>query len=147
MLGLKYEAAFDSLPIVEDARKENPDTFHTVVDGSEIVVSTEGTGLLHVAPGSGKEDFDLGKVEKLSIISPIADDASYVDSMGQFSGRNAKKHPELIIDYLKSYKQGRFILKTMHYTHRYPACWRCKAELVWKVTYSCQYLQIIAPKT
>ncbi len=134
LIGLKYEAPFDNLPIVEAARKENPETFHTVVDGSEIVVSAEGTGLLHVAPGAGKEDFDLGKKEKLSIISLISDDASYLDGMNEFSGQNAKKHPEIIIDYLKSLENGKCLLKTMHYTHRYPACWRCKTELVWKVT-------------
>ncbi len=135
LLGLRYDGPFDELEIVKNARNENPDTFHTVVDGSLIVVSTEGTGLLHVAPGAGKEDFDLGKVEKLSIISPIEDDASYTEDMGEFSGQNAKKHPEIIIDYLKSRQNGRFLLKTMPYLHRYPACWRCKTELVWKVTY------------
>ncbi len=134
LLGLKYEAPFDHLPIVKAAKEENPETFHTVVDGSKIVVATEGTGLLHVAPGAGKEDFDLGKKEKLSVISSIADDASYLDGMGEFSGKNAKKHPELIIDYLKNHERGAYLLKTMHYTHRYPACWRCKTELVWKVT-------------
>ncbi|MEK7502590.1 MAG: isoleucine--tRNA ligase [Patescibacteria group bacterium] len=134
LLGLKYSAPFDDLGLVKQAREENPDTFHTVVDGSEIVVSTEGTGLLHVAPGAGKEDFDLSKKEKLSIISLISDDASYRDGMGEFSGRNAKKHPELIIDYLKSLESGKYLLKTMQYSHRYPACWRCKTELVWKVT-------------
>ena len=134
LVGLKYSAPFDDLPLVKKAREENPDTFHTVVDGSEIVVATEGTGLLHVAPGAGKEDFDLGKKEKLPIISLIADDASYLEEMGEFSGQNAKKHPEIIIDYLKNLENGKFLLKTMHYTHRYPACWRCKTELVWKVT-------------
>jgi isoleucyl-tRNA synthetase len=134
LIGLKYEAPFDDLPLVQEARKENPDTFHTVVDGSKIVVSTEGTGLLHVAPGAGKEDFDLGKTEKLSIISPIDDEAIYIDGMGEFSRQNAKKHPELIIDHLKSLKEGQYLLKTMQYTHRYPACWRCKTELVWRVT-------------
>lgn len=135
LIGLKYSAPFDGLPLVEDARKENPQTFHTVVDGTEIVTAIEGTGLLHVAPGAGKEDFDLGKKEKLSVISLIADDASYLSGMNEFSGQNAKKHPEIIIDYLKSNENGRFILKTMQYTHRYPACWRCHTELVWKVTY------------
>ena len=134
LLGLKYSAPFDDLPLVKKAREENPDTFHTVVNGSEIVVSTEGTGLLHVAPGAGKEDFDLGKKEKLSVISLISDDASYLEKMGEFSGKNAKKHPELIIDFLKSLENGKYLLKTMPYTHRYPACWRCKTELVWKVT-------------
>jgi isoleucyl-tRNA synthetase len=135
LVGLKYEAPFDELPIVVVAKNENPDTFHTVVNGSEIVTSIEGTGLLHVAPGAGKEDFDLGKKEKLSVISLISDDASYLEGMGDFSSKNAKKHPELIIDFLKSKNSGQHLLKTMHYTHRYPACWRCKTELVWKVTY------------
>ncbi len=134
LLGLKYQGPFDDLEIVKKANDENEKTFHNVIDGSEVVVSTEGTGLLHVAPGAGKEDFELSKKENLSIISPITDDATYVDGMNDLSGKNAKKHPEIIIDYLKNKKDGKFLLKTMHYTHRYPACWRCKTELVWKIT-------------
>jgi isoleucyl-tRNA synthetase len=134
LVGLKYQAPFDNLPLVKDAQTENPTTFHTVVDGSKIVVATEGTGLLHVAPGAGKEDFDLGKKEKLPVISPIDDEAIYVEGLGEFSHQNAKKHPELIIDYLKKLEGGKYLLKTMQYTHRYPACWRCKTELVWRVT-------------
>ena len=134
LIGLKYKAPFDDLEVVKKARNENIKTFHTVVAAKDLVVATKGTGILHVAPGAGKEDFDLGKKEKLSIISLIADDASYLEDMGEFSGKNAKKHPELIIDYLKNLENGKFLLKTMPYTHRYPACWRCKTELVWKVT-------------
>lgn len=133
LLKLKYEAPFDILSRVKKAREENPDTFHTVVDGSDIVIAGEGTGLLHVAPGAGKEDFDLGKKEKLSVISVIADDASYLSEMDEFSGKNAKKHPEIIIDFLKTKDNGKYFLRTMNYTHRYPACWRCRTELVWKV--------------
>lgn len=134
LLGLSYVAPFDGLPIVEKARSENPEKFHTVVDGTKIVMADEGTGLLHVAPGAGKEDFDLGKEEGLPIISPINDEAFYVEGMNEYSGQNAKKHPEIIIDYLKDRDGGKFLLKSMPYTHRYPACWRCKTELVWKVT-------------
>lgn len=134
LVGARYEAPFDNLPLVLKAREERPKTFHKVVDASKIVVSTEGTGLLHIAPGAGKEDFDISKTEHLSIISPIDDTATYMQGMGEFSGENAKKHPELIIDHLKNLDGGKFLFKTMHYTHRYPACWRCKTELVWKIT-------------
>lgn len=133
LVGLTYTAPFDHLPRVQKAKQENAKKFHTVVDGSDIVVSTEGTGLLHVAPGAGKEDFDLGKKEKLPVISVIDDQANYLDDMEEFSGKNAKKHPEVIIDYLKSKDGGKYLLKSMQFTHRYPACWRCKTELVWKV--------------
>lgn len=134
LLGLSYEAPFDFLPIVKKAREENPTKFHTVVDGTKIVMADEGTGLLHVAPGAGKEDFDLGKEENLPIISPINDEAFYMEGMDTWTGQNAKKHPEIIIDYLREKDNSKFLLKSMHYTHRYPACWRCKTELVWKVT-------------
>ncbi len=132
LVGLTYRAPFDHLPRSREAGESHPDTFHRVVDGSDIVMSEEGTGLLHVAPGAGKEDFDLGKERNLPVISVITDDASYLPGMEEFSGKNAKKHPELIIDYLKG-KGSEFLHKTMQYTHRYPACWRCKAELVWKI--------------
>jgi isoleucyl-tRNA synthetase len=133
LVGLHYTAPFDDLPIVQNAKQNAPKTFHKIVDGSKIVMAGEGTGLLHVAPGAGKEDFELGKAEHLPIISPIDDTATYIDTMGEFSGKNAKKHPELIIDHLKTLEDGRYLLKTMHYTHRYPACWRCKTELVSKM--------------
>lgn len=133
LVGLHYKAPFDYLPRVQKAHDENPDLFHSVVDGSEIVVSNEGTGLLHVATGAGVEDFRLGKTLGLPVIAVIDDRADYLEELGEFSGKNAKKHPELIIDYLKETDGGNYLLKTLHYTHRYPACWRCKTELVWKV--------------
>lgn len=132
LVGLTYEAPFDSLERVKDAKKENPKTFHTVVAAEDLVVATKGTGILHVAPGAGQEDFRLGKVENLPVIDVIDEEAVYLGKMGEFSGKNAKKHPEVIIDYLKN-KAPKFLFKTAPITHRYPACWRCKTELVWRV--------------
>lgn len=133
LLGLKYEAPFDFLPRVKEAREKKPKTFHTVIDASKVVVATEGTGLLHVAPGAGTEDFQLGKQHDLSVISLIDDTASYLDKMGEWSRKNAKKHPEIIIDYLRATNNPGYLHESMQFTHRYPACWRCKTELVWKV--------------
>jgi isoleucyl-tRNA synthetase len=132
LIGIKYDAPFDFTERSLTARNENSETFHTVVDATDIVTATEGTGILHIAPGQGKEDFELGKKYKLPIIELIADDASYFEGLAQFSGKNAKKHPELIIDFLNK-EASDFLLKTEKYKHRYPACWRCKAELVWKI--------------
>lgn len=67
------------------------------------------------------------------MIPVINDDASYMDGFGEFSGKNAKKHPELIIEFLQKHEEGEYFFSTLRYKHRYPACWRCKAELVWKV--------------
>lgn len=131
LLGLGYESPFDNLPRVQEAKEVSPDHFHKVVDASELVNASEGTGLLHIAPGAGTDDFRLLKKQKNPIIIElIQDDASYMTELGEFSTKNAKKHPELIINFLQG--AGR-LHKTLQYTHRYPACWRCKKELVWKV--------------
>lgn len=136
LVGLKYTGPFDMLPAVQEVKNKNPQTFHTVVATDALIMpisTTEGTGLVHTAVSAGTEDFLLGKKLGLPMIPVIEDDASYLPGLGEFTGKNAKKHPELIIDYLKSYQDGSFLFATLPYKHRYPACWRCKAELVWKV--------------
>lgn len=133
LLGLRYEAPFDSMERVVEAKNAHPDTFHMVVDGKDIVTETEGTGILHVAPGQGQEDFNLGKTNKLSVIELIDEDASYYKGLGDFSGMNAKEKPGIIFKYLKEFQNGEFFYKTQSYKHRYPLCWRCKTELVWRV--------------
>jgi len=136
LVGLFYEGPFDHLPGVQKVKKENPKTFHTVIPTDQMIMpisTTEGTGMVHTAVSAGTEDFMLGKKLGLPMIPVIADDASYLSGFAEFSGKNAKKHPELIIDFLKSHKKGEFLFSTLRYKHRYPACWRCKTELVWKV--------------
>ena len=99
LIGWEYEAPFDSLPLVKETLKGY---VHRVIDGEDVVTDVEGTGLLHVAPGAGGEDFKLGIKNKLPVISSIEEDASYFSTMGEFARENAKKHPELIFDYLKN---------------------------------------------
>lgn len=137
LLGWRYTAPFDDLPLVQEAQKKTPATFHTIISGllrgDEIVTTEEGTGLLHVAPGAGEEDFVLGKENDLATINVINEDADYLSGMKSFSGQNAKIHPGIIIEYLKNINNGEFLFTTRQYLHRYPVCWRCKTELVWRV--------------
>ena len=129
--GSIYQGPFDDLPQVKKAKKEKPKTFHTVVLDKELVTATEGTGIVHIAPGAGQEDFQLGKEKDLPVIEAIDEEANYLTGFGNLSGKNAKDHPELIIDNIK--KKDKFFFKTEPYAHRYPVCWRCKTELVWRV--------------
>ncbi len=64
------------------------------------------------------------------MIPVIDDEANYLEGLGEFSGKNAKKNPRLILDYME---KNSYAYKIHNYKHRYPACWRCKTELVWKV--------------
>lgn len=135
LVGLKYEGPFDHLPAVAEVKKKN-DKFHTVVATDKMIMpitTTEGTGLVHTAVSAGTEDFMLGRKLGLPMIPVINDDASYMEGFGELSGKNAKKHPELIIDFLKTFEAGEYFFSSLRYKHRYPACWRCKTELVWKV--------------
>lgn len=138
LVGLKYRAPFDDLPAVKNAAEENPTLFHTVIATDPLlmpITTSEGTGFVHTAVSAGAEDFRLGKKLGLPMIPVIADDASYLDGLGFLTSKNAKKHPELIFDHLKELdKKGEnWIFDIVNYKHRYPACWRCKTELVWKV--------------
>ncbi len=138
LVGLTYTGPFDSLPVVADVAKNNLDTFHHVVPTDNLIMpisTTEGTGLVHTAVSAGTEDFKLGKKLGLPMIPIIADDASYLEGLDDFTGQNAKKHPEIIFDALKAKEEKgeNWIFSIEPYKHRYPCCWRCKTELVWKV--------------
>lgn len=130
LLGKKYSGPYDGLDAVVAAREAKPDTFHMVIAAKDLVTPHEGTGLVHIAPGAGTEDFSLGKANNLPVIAPIDDEANYFEGFGELSLKNAKKHPELIIDHLKT---TNFFVASHMFKHRYPACWRCKTELVWRV--------------
>jgi len=138
LVGLKYLGPFDSLPAVVKAKKDRPETFHTVVDSKDLVTSAEGTGIVHIATGCGQEDFALGNEKNLPVIPAIDEAANYLDGFGDLSGKNAKKNPKLVLDHplLKirfGQIAGDYIFEIKPYTHRYPTCWRCKTELVWRV--------------
>ena len=135
--GLEYSWPFEKLPAVIKAKKSDSlRSFHRVVSAEDLVTEEEGTGIVHIAPGAGTEDFRLMMDRKdypELLILLIEEDASYLEGLGEFSRKNAKKHPELILEYLKNYDKGKYFFKEENYKHRYPTCWRCKTELVWRV--------------
>ncbi|MEK7169164.1 MAG: isoleucine--tRNA ligase [Patescibacteria group bacterium] len=133
LVGLKYSGCFDDLPAVS-AVASTSQKFHTVVATNNLIMpitTTDGTGMVHTAVSAGTEDFKLGQKLGLPMIPVINDDASYIEGFNELSGKNAKWHPRIILDIMET--KG-FAFKIEKYTHRYPACWRCKTELVWKVT-------------
>lgn len=138
LAGLSYRSAFDDLPKVKEA--SNHPNFHRVVltdDRIMPITTEEGTGMVHTAVSAGTEDYRLGQKIGLPMIPVIYDDVTYQEGLGELSGKNAKKHPEIIFDYLerKQKESGeRWVFSRFNYKHRYPVCWRCKEELVWKVT-------------
>jgi len=123
LAGLQYEGIFDDLPALKGVK-------HRVVVDKDLVNAEEGTGLVHIAPGAGQEDFHLAKEEDLQVVESIDESANYIEGFGDLTGKNAKDNPDLVIEKLKAKD---VLFKEENYKHRYPTCWRCKTEMVWRV--------------
>jgi len=122
LIGLIYQGPFDDLPISKNLS-------HRVI-GWDEVSQDEGTGLVHIAPGCGQEDFNLSKKEKLEVIDPVDEGGKYKQGFGWLTGKSTTKVADSIFDDLR--KKG-LLFKVKEYTHRYPTCWRCKSELIFRL--------------
>lgn len=122
LVGLEYRGLFDELPVQKGIS-------HQVVL-ADFVSIEEGTGIVHIAPGSGKEDFQLAKEKKLPIIESLDEEGKFLEGFGKYSGRLASKIGERIIEDLENKD---FLFKVENYTHRYPVCWRCGTELLFRL--------------
>jgi len=122
LVGLKYEMPYAFFP----EQKNSP---HKVVSW-ELASAEEGTGIVHIAPGCGAEDYDLGKRENLPAISPLNEAGFYYNDWENFSG---KKYSEVNKLVLKDLEEKGFVYKIEPYKHRYPHCFRCGEELVFRL--------------
>ena len=121
LVGLKYETCFPEF----EAQK---DIDHRVV-AWEDVSSEDGTGVVHIAPGCGAEDYELGKKEGLPVVIPIDDEGVIIDGFGFMTGYNTKEVAALVFDELEKRNK---LYKIEEHEHSYPVCWRCKSEVVFK---------------
>jgi isoleucyl-tRNA synthetase len=148
MVGWAYDGPFDELPaqahpsgyppfIAETVRRQSwaPDVsakdVHQVVPWKEVGATT-GTGIVHIAPGCGKEDFQLGKEVGLPPVAPLDDAGVFLAGFGWLEGLSAVDlaTADRILDDLKT--KGR-LFATESYGHSYPHCWRCKTALLFRL--------------
>jgi isoleucyl-tRNA synthetase len=122
LVGRPYGGPFDDLPVTAGIR-------HRVIAWDEVS-ATEGTGIVHIAPGAGKEDFALSKVNDLPVIAPLNEFGVYVDGFAWLSGQYVHEVAEPITADLK--KRG-VLYRAENYSHRYPVCWRCGTDLVFRL--------------
>src|SRR3989344_1841184 len=93
-VGLTYHGIFDDLPALKGVE-------HRVIAAKDLVTAEEGTGLVHIAPGAGEEDFKLAKENKLDVVESIDESANYIEGFSDLTGKNAKDNPDLIIEKLR----------------------------------------------
>jgi isoleucyl-tRNA synthetase len=110
---------------------------HAVV-GWDQVGATEGTGIVHIAPGCGKEDFELalevgrGPDLPLPAVAPLDETGVYLPGFGELTGKSAVN--QATTDWiLNNLKLKGLLLDAEKYPHSYPHCWRCKTELLFRL--------------
>ena len=121
LLGLKYKSLFD-IP----AQKE---VNHFIVEWDQVD-PIEGTGVVHIAPGCGQEDFELGQKLGVDMIAPLDETGHFLNDYGDLSGKYAHDVSPIVFDYLT---KKNVLFKTESITHRYPHCWRCKTKCLFRL--------------
>jgi isoleucyl-tRNA synthetase len=141
MVGWTYTGPFDELPaeqapggftVLKELTanlKESAAQAHQVIPW-EAVGESEGTGIVHIAPGCGAEDFQLGKQYGLPEVAPLEEEGHFVEGFGWLTGMQVSQVATPIFEDLE--KKG-LLYHVEPYTHRYPTCWRCKTELVFRL--------------
>jgi len=122
MVGWNYRGPFDELPAEQNV-------VHTVIPWKEVSAS-EGTGIVHIAPGCGREDFALSKEFNLAVVAPVDEFGVYLPGYDWLSGQNAAEVGQEIAENLA---QKGMIYRPQNYKHRYPTCWRCGTELIFRL--------------
>jgi len=128
LIGWEYTGPFDELPAVQEAFAEKNYT-HRVIAWKDVG-SEEGTGIVHIAPGCGAEDFSLGKEFDLPVIAPLDENGMYLDGFDWLSGRDVLG---VSADVFASLNEKGVYYRKQRYAHRYPHCWRCGEELVYRL--------------
>ena len=98
---------------------------------AEYVTKEDGTGLVHIAPGHGQEDYQVGLKNKLPILMPVNGKGVFTDEGAPFAGHFIFKANPLIIDDLQA--RG-LLLHHQPIRHSYPHCWRCKNPVITRAT-------------
>ena len=119
LIGLEYEQLF---PYVEPERPA-----FRIVSG-DFVGLDAGSGIVHIAPAFGEDDYRVCRENDLPMINPVKPDGTFDAAILPWAGKFVKDADPLIIKELKNRKQ---LVKAEQYTHDYPYCWRCPSPLLY----------------
>jgi isoleucyl-tRNA synthetase len=124
LIGLRYQRPLEVVPLPEDRVSR-------VVVAADFVTAGDGSGLVHLAPAFGADDYQAGIEHGLALVRPVAPDGTLVGTTWPaIEGRlvTSRETNDLILQRLK--QEGRWHL-TVPYEHTYPHCWRCSSPLIY----------------
>jgi isoleucyl-tRNA synthetase len=141
MEGWPYEGPFDDLPSelktggFTDLKELSEGIDQSAVEAHRVILwdevgEEEGTGIVHIAPGAGAEDFELSFEYNLPRVAPLNEEGYFVDQFDWLTGKHVS---EVNDEIFKNLEDKGILFHIEPYTHRYPTCWRCKTELVFRL--------------
>ncbi|MFO8034556.1 MAG: isoleucine--tRNA ligase [Candidatus Bipolaricaulota bacterium] len=118
LIGMQYEPLY---PLAGDTEAYR-------VVGADFVSMEEGTGVVHIAPAFGEDDYRLGQDEGLPMVQPVDQMGKFTEDLPLAQGEFVKDADSRIVDDLL--RRG-FMLRSEAYRHEYPFCWRCDTPLLY----------------
>jgi isoleucyl-tRNA synthetase len=129
LVGLAYAGPFDELPAASGVE-------HRIIEWDEVS-DAEGTGIVHIAPGCGQEDFALARKYDLAVIDPIDEFGVFRDGFGWQSGRYAgaddPSGADLAREVGEDLERKGLLVSGEQFRHSYPVCWRCGTQVVFRL--------------
>jgi len=98
---------------------------------ADYVSSEDGSGIVHIAPGHGEDDFQVGREFDLKVLSPVDSHGKFTEECEAYKGIHVFKANKLIIEFLE---ESKILLFQEDYQHSYPHCWRCKKPILFRAT-------------
>ncbi len=133
LIGIRYEQ------LLPYAQPEDGDAFRVVT--GDFVTTDDGTGIVHIAPSFGADDYKVGKENGIGSLTMVNKQGKFVDEMGEFAGRyvkqeydpnfDPKNNDSVDIDIIVKLKKENRAFKTEKYVHSYPHCWRTDKPILY----------------
>jgi len=106
---------------------DHPGAFRVL--SADFVTTSDGTGIVHLAPAYGEDDYAVCRDEGIELVDPLDAEANFTDMVPDFAGRNVKEADSDIIKWLK--EAGKLVHRSQ-YTHSYPFCERTDTPLIYR---------------
>jgi len=130
LVGKSYRPLFDYY--ANDEKLENRERGWKIY-GAEFVTTTDGTGVVHIAPAFGEDDMKLGKNNNLPFIQHVGMDGSFKPEVKDLAGLHVKPlgdHTSTDVEIIKYLARHETLFSKEKYEHSYPHCWRCDTPLI-----------------
>ena len=124
--GKKYtHPLLDNISGLEKISKQ--ENYHVTIAEQFVDVNT-GTGIVHLSPANGEDDYNIAMKRKVEIFSPINDEVKFTEDAGIYAGMFVRDADEKIV---QDMKEKNALVRIGKIKHKYPLCWRSQHKLVW----------------